>query len=360
MSTIGNHLNSALGIVQGAKSKIISVVIDKAGDGIEGIRDKVVDIKDEVKDQIGNVKDAAVDIATNPLTDTTGSLEDKLSPQRYQDIKDIFGDSIRYDEVIVNDSSLLAEANGNFNNSSRPFVIGNVINSDGVIDDRTFIHEMVHIYQYNKYGWSYLPAAGIEVARGNYNYDYSDLERIAKDNDFDGNKFEQFGLEEQAEIVADYYELTKYQAGDGDLTLNGSEEIVNESNIDKVMKIYKPYIEEIQDTEPRDGWRKETDERTEEVLREVGEGGEEVLGEAKEGVREISQEIKEGDIPGAIYETGEAAVETTYETGEAFIETGYEYAEGAVETSIEGAKEIPGAIEDVIDKVKPWDGLIPG
>lgn len=345
MSVINSHLSSALGIVQGAKSKIISIVIDKTGNGIGGFRDRVGDIKDNIGSRVEDIKDTIQnnvnpiidDILDNPLNDTSGSLEDKLSESRLQDVKDIFGDSIRYDEVIVNDSSLMADVNSNFNSSSRPFVLGNVINSEGKLDDRTFIHEMMHIHQYNKLGWEYLPPAAYDAFVGNYDYEHNELQRVTNDSTFEGNRLEQFGLEQQAEIVADYYMIkTRFLPGETVTLPNGL--VVNDGNIATVLQTYEPYIQEIQDTEPRDSWRKEIDETGEEVIREAGEGGEEIL-----------EEIKAGDISGTVYETGEAAVEITREV-----------AEGAIETGIEGAKKIPGKIEDGIDSVTPWDGFIPG
>jgi len=310
------------------------------GDITSSIGDKI----DEIVPVVGGV---AGDLIGNPLNDTTTHL----SEEQIEGLREIFGDSIRYDEVVINDSSLLADLNSNFNENgnSRPFVLGNTINSDGTLDDRELIHEMMHVYQYNRFGWDYLTMAG---ENRNYDYDYSELERIANDPNISGLRLDQFGLEQQGEIVADYYELTQFN-GTGDMTLRDGT-LVNEHNIDTIMATYEPYIDEIQNTEPREGASKEFDEAGEEIIRETGEAGEEILGETREAAGEINEQLQDGDYLGAAGETLEGAAEVTGEALEGAAEIFGEGIEGAAETGWELGKDGVGNIADGASDLWNW------
>jgi len=323
----------------------MSDIIDLLKKGIESIergKGLIGDITSKVGDKIDEltpiVKGVAGDLAGNPLDDTATHLTE----EQIEDLKEIFGDSIRYDEVILNDSSLLADLNSNFNQSgnSRPFVLGNTINSDGTLDDRELIHEMMHVYQYNRFGWDYLTMAN---ENRTYDYDYSELQRIANDPNISGLRLDQFGLEQQGEIVADYYELTQLN-GEGIRLRDGT--YVDEHNIESVMATYQPYIDEIQNTEPREGAAKEFDEAGEEITSEIGEGSEEVLGETREAVGEVKDHLDDGDYLGAAGETLEGAAEITGEALEGAAEVTGEFIEGTAETGWELGKDGAGVVWD--------------
>jgi len=315
---------SILDFLQGGKNKI-NEAKNKISQGVNWIFEK------------GEVAGGVVlDIITNPLEDTQRGL----SEEEVTGLQEIFGDSIRWDEVVINDSSLMADINSNFNESgnSRPFVLGATINSDGPISERELVHEMMHVYQFNKYGWEYL----LMVANNNsYDYEYSTLETIANDNTLAGRRLEQFGLEQQGEIVADYYELTQFKPGDTVTLRDGT--VVSEANIDDLMDTYEPYIQEIQETTPREGVHKEIDELGEELIQETGEAG-----------QEIFEEIKEGDLPGTAYEIGEAGVELAWETGEGTIEITREAGEDIIDWTGDRAEEVADWTGDRAEDVADW------
>ncbi|MCB0375310.1 MAG: hypothetical protein KDD04_05265 [Sinomicrobium sp.] len=298
----------------------------------------------------------------------SGSGPRPLTDDQIEMARAIFGDSVNYDEVSINTGSWLAVGNGYISgwDSARPFVLGNTINTSGTLSDRTFIHEMMHIHQYQTQGWSYITDALAD--KGEYDYELTDLRAYSGDPDYEGRRLEQFGLEQQGQIVMDYFSLSQNADSSAftPFTLSNGEEI-NSGNIDEYMELYQPYIDEIQAQRPLEGIDKEINELGEEVIRELGEGGKatvletvegigEISGEINEGVSEIEREIAQGDTLGAVAEGGEMIIETGREGAEAVIETGGEVIEGVAETGwevMEGGAEIGReAIADGIDKIK--------
>ncbi len=301
-----------------------------------------------------------------------GSGPRPLTNEQIELAKAIFGDSINYDEVRINNSSWLSIANGEISDwdSARPFVLGNTINTVGELPDRTFIHEMMHIHQYQTQGWGYIPEA---IGDRNYDYEYDELREYSQNPDYEGKRIDQFGLEQQGEIVMDYFLLSQ-QVGNSSfapITLSNGE-VVDSSNIDDYMKIYQPYIDEIREQRPMEGLEKEINELGEELIRETGEairetaseayeGGIETAREINEGVGEITREVNQGNTSGVIWEGGEMIFETGRESAEAAIETGGEILEAGAQTGweiIEGNGEITKeAGEDVIGWVGDKLGL---
>lgn len=114
--------------------------------------------------------------------------------------KQVFGDSIDYARVWVDDRSLLAS-----HPTIEAFVSFNCINYRGTISDAVFIHELVHIWQYQRFGSIYIALAWRAHRKENV-YDYGGLQNLWREM-MKGARFTSFSVEQQAEIVEDYYRL---------------------------------------------------------------------------------------------------------------------------------------------------------
>jgi Ca2+-binding RTX toxin-like protein len=114
--------------------------------------------------------------------------------------KSVFGDSINYDLVRIDEWSL-----GNLVNGQRPFVTFHTINSWGAMDDPTLIHELTHIWQFENFGAMYIPRAiDAQMSDAGYNYGGSNelLKRMRA-----GQGLTSFNYEQQAHIVEEYFAI---------------------------------------------------------------------------------------------------------------------------------------------------------
>lgn len=309
-------------------------------DIIEQAREKIATARDRLEkivEAIGTGTGAAVHQLIN---DTDGPL----SGENRTLAQSVFGNALDYDAITINDSSFMAEVNQYWNNSSRPFVLGNTINSQGPLTQKELIHELTHVWQYQTGGLDYITNS---ISDNTYTYNADSLA---------GNhSLADYNVEQQAEIVSHYFELShEPRPLSGDIQLhnmldaNGNQITINESNIDRYIHDMQPYIEELRNTPPLTGLALELNEAPVEIIREGGEGIEEVVGEIAEGYDEVQEEIRNGNITGAIYESGEAIIESGYEGLEAGVETTYEVAEGTVEIGLEAGKDALGWLGDRI------------
>lgn len=115
--------------------------------------------------------------------------------------KEIFGDTINYERVRIDETAEIA-----CKSSTLKYVSFYTINSWGRMSDDIFIHEMVHIWQYENVGAVYIPKAlRVHLTEGmGYNYGgLSALEKSMKK----GGKLLDFNYEQQGDIVADYFRI---------------------------------------------------------------------------------------------------------------------------------------------------------
>lgn len=109
----------------------------------------------------------------------------------------VFGSAINYNLVRVDEYALLGPSW-----TGRAYVSFHTINNWGTLDDHTLIHELTHVWQYEKMGAIYMPKAiHAQNTPEGYNYSIQDLQnrRAAKQG------FRSFNLEQQGQILADYY-----------------------------------------------------------------------------------------------------------------------------------------------------------
>ena len=312
-----------------------------------------VDILEEVKQKISDAQsrlDQVIETTQNIVTDLP-NLGENLIINSEQDLtgpnltvaQGIFGDSLDYDAVVLNDTSFMADINQHWNNSSRPFVLGNTINSAGPLTQEELIHELTHVWQYQTGGLSYITDS---ITNNNYAYDASTLgQNGAKPM---GERMGSYNVEQQAEIIAHYFTLNTIArplptAGielHNMVDAQGNAITITEGNIDQYIHDLRPYVEEVRETPRLTGVAEELHEAPVEIIEEMGEGVEEVASEVHEGYGEISSELNDGDYLGAAGESIEAAAEVGYETVEGLVETQGEIIEGAVEIGVDGAIDL--------------------
>lgn len=112
-----------------------------------------------------------------------------LTSQEREDAEALFGPSLDYDAVRV----VFADFKG-----SKAMVAGNVIRlPKGDYSRRWLIHELVHVWQFQTNGASYISKAlAAHAAKGDGAYLYTLVE---------GRALGDYEVEQQAEIVEDYY-----------------------------------------------------------------------------------------------------------------------------------------------------------
>lgn len=114
--------------------------------------------------------------------------------------KSIFGNKINYARVRIDEYALLGPRQLHF-----CYVSFFHINSWGTMQNSLLLHELTHVWQYQKLGIVYIPKALLaQKSATGYDYGGVDALKLAMRNK---KKLVAFNLEQQAEIVADYYRI---------------------------------------------------------------------------------------------------------------------------------------------------------
>jgi len=79
------------------------------------------------------------------------------------------------------------------------------VNSWGPMDDALLVHELVHVWQYQRLGFRYIPQALLAQA-SIAGYDYGGADALYKARRA-GGRLSDFNLEQQADIIADYFRI---------------------------------------------------------------------------------------------------------------------------------------------------------
>lgn len=128
--------------------------------------------------------------------------------------RQLFGDHLNYDRIRVDEFAFIGPKQGAF-----CYVSFNIINSWGPISNSIFLHELTHVWQYQKLGIVYIPRALFAQASME-GYDYGGLESLQEAKSR-GDGLLSFNLEQQADIVADYYRIkTGYRPNWGNGTIS--------------------------------------------------------------------------------------------------------------------------------------------
>lgn len=122
----------------------------------------------------------------------------KLTAYEVDLARSIFGDSIDYQKVRIDEQAHIGCRKHHF-----AYVGFCVINAWGQLCEPHFIHEMVHVWQYQRLGSVYIPRA-LYAQRTPEGYDYggvAGLRRMAEQ----GRGLHDFNFEQQGDVVADYF-----------------------------------------------------------------------------------------------------------------------------------------------------------
>ncbi len=112
----------------------------------------------------------------------------------------VFGNSIDYRRVRIDEYSLIGPKQKKFCYVSFYF-----INSWGPMQNSTFIHEMTHVWQFEKMGSTYIPhALRAQGSKMGYNYGGVSALKACQEK---GKSFLSFNLEQQGDIISDYYRI---------------------------------------------------------------------------------------------------------------------------------------------------------
>ena len=122
-----------------------------------------------------------------------------LSPKEKEIREMLFEDKLHI-PTLINDKASWLTRNGKF-----AFVSFYIINSDGHMKDRTFAHELIHIYQFSRYGSPYI-IRSLLAQRTPSAYAYGGAPRLLE---MYSNQLSQgvLNYEQQGEVLADYYQL---------------------------------------------------------------------------------------------------------------------------------------------------------
>lgn len=119
--------------------------------------------------------------------------------------KRIYGDSIRWQRVRIDEAAWLGPKQFRL-----CYVSAFTINSWGLMHHPLFIHELMHVWQYQQLGLVYTVRA-LRAYHSEENYNYGGLERL-RELKATGGTIWDFNLEQQADIMSDYYRLSENQA----------------------------------------------------------------------------------------------------------------------------------------------------
>lgn len=136
-----------------------------------------------------------------------------LSEQEIRLGRRIFGDAIDYSRVRVDESARIGTRR-----LALAYVSFNLINYRRKINKAIFVHELMHIWQYQKFGSIYL-ARAIKAQRSKEGYDYGGVEYLYQAMNR-GMSLLEFNFEQQADIVEDYYRLLKNASAAGPMVLS--------------------------------------------------------------------------------------------------------------------------------------------
>ena len=119
-----------------------------------------------------------------------------LSPEEQCILYPIFGDSIPYDRIRIDERAHLGPRQYRF------FYVGfHTIHSWGAIPPAILVHEVVHVWQYLHRGALYIPRA-LAAQRSRSGYDYGGLAGLRAATSLDDYNYEQM-----AAVIEDYFRI---------------------------------------------------------------------------------------------------------------------------------------------------------
>jgi hypothetical protein len=114
----------------------------------------------------------------------------------------VFGNSLEYDRILIDETAQIGCRKGGF-----AYVSFYVINCWGQMSDAHLIHELTHIWQYERVGARYILWA-LQAQHSPQGYNYGGLTALVAQQK---RGLRAFNLEQQADIVMDYFLLRNGQ-----------------------------------------------------------------------------------------------------------------------------------------------------
>lgn len=125
-----------------------------------------------------------------------------LTEEEYRLLEPIFGQSVPYDLIRIDERAYVGPSWANFY-----YVSFHTINGWRPMSSPTLVHEVVHIWQYTHRGAAYIPRA-LYAQTTELGYNYGGLAPLRA-----GKELEDFNYEQQADIIEDAFRLANgYQA----------------------------------------------------------------------------------------------------------------------------------------------------
>lgn len=112
--------------------------------------------------------------------------------------KTVFADSINYKRVRIDEYAFAGPRQRRF-----IYVSFYTINSWGPMQNSILLHELMHVWQYEHLGAVYIPRA-LKAQISVHGYDYGGVEALKSYIEEGKNLFD-FNLEQQSDVVADYF-----------------------------------------------------------------------------------------------------------------------------------------------------------
>ena len=121
-----------------------------------------------------------------------------LHPWEIQLAKSIYGNTIQYRRVRIDEMAMAGPKQKQF-----CYVSFYLVNSWGPMRNRIFIHELMHVWQYERMGALYMVHA-LRAQQSIMGYNYGGVTTLKAYLE-KGKNLHDFNPEQQADIVADYY-----------------------------------------------------------------------------------------------------------------------------------------------------------
>lgn len=121
-----------------------------------------------------------------------------LSPTEKKLARSVFGEVLYLDAIRID-----TKAHISCQKHGIAYVSYFTINAWGGLRPEILVHELVHVWQYQKLGGAYIPMA-LRAQQSKEGYNYGGLEELKASKARNG-KITAFNLEQQAEIIADYF-----------------------------------------------------------------------------------------------------------------------------------------------------------
>lgn len=124
----------------------------------------------------------------------------RLTEEEIALARSVFGKNLDVEKVRIDDRAQVGCRKYHF-----AYVGFCVVNSWGKLGPAIFLHELVHVWQFQQSGSVYIPRA-LWAQRTPMGYDYGGLPAIQKAAG-EGRGLEAFNFEQQGDVVADYFRL---------------------------------------------------------------------------------------------------------------------------------------------------------